>query len=303
MIDFSVIVPVYNSENCLQNTVNRITDALKKLNRTYEIILVDDGSTDKSWEIIKKVKSENAQVTGVKLNKNYGQHNALLCGLTNCSGQYIITIDDDLEQQPEDISKLYDCLTKNSLDLVYGLPANAKRGLLRPVFTFIYKRLSRIENKNGGEGSSFRILTAELKDNIVKHRGALFFMDEIALWYTDKIDAVKVDYGKSQKSNSAYRYSSLFDLSLRVLSLSSTMPLRLVRIIGFYIYVISILLGFVFIIRKFLFNVPMGFTTIIVSVLFSSGIITFSLGIIGEYLGNLISLSNNKPSYSEKEKI
>ncbi|MEO8759987.1 MAG: glycosyltransferase family 2 protein [Bacteroidia bacterium] len=303
MIDFSIIIPVYNSGNCLQNTVDKIHDTILKLNKTYQLILIDDGSRDNSWDIIKKIKTEKLNVIGIKLSKNYGQHNALLCGLANSTGNYIVTIDDDLEQDPEDIVKLYECLTKGNFDLVYGIPTNVKRGFIRNLVTFVYKRVSRIENKSAGEGSSFRILSATLKDNLIKHKGALFFLDEIALWYTDKIDFVKIEFKKSQKNNSAYGYSSLFDLSLLVLSLSTTMPLRLVRVIGFYIAGFSVLLASYLIFRKFHSNVQMGYTSLMVAILFSTGVITASLGVIGEYVGNLIALSNNKPSYAIKEKI
>lgn len=122
------------------------------------------------------------------------------------------------------------------------------------------------------------------------------------MWYTDNIGFESVHFDKSLKKTSGYSLGSLFTLSLRVMSLSSTMPLKVVRILGLYISVISLMLAGYFIFRKLVFKVPSGYTSIIVAVLFSSGIITFSLGIIGEYLGNLISLSNKKPSYSIKEK-
>ena len=181
------------------------------------------------------------------------------------------------------------------------MPLNIKKSLTRSLITKIYKKISQIENKNAGEGSSFRIFTRELKDHLLKHNSSLFFIDEISLWYTDKIGYEKINYQKSLKNSSGYGYSSLFTLSLRVMSLSSTMPLKIVRVLGLYISVISVFLACYFLFRKFIFKVPAGYTSIIDAVLFSSGIITFSLGIIGEYLGNLISLSNKKPSYSVKE--
>jgi polyisoprenyl-phosphate glycosyltransferase len=303
MIDFSIIIPVYNSGNCLQKAAHSVINSMEKLNKSYELILIDDGSKDKSWEIIKQLKNENKNITGIKLNKNYGQHNAILCGLNNSSGDFIITIDDDLEQNPEDISVLLNKLREEDLDLVYGIPSNQRKNIFREIFTNLYKLSSRLEHKNTGEGSSFRIFKKSLKEKLINHTGALFFVDEIALWYTDKIGYVKVTYLKSQKASSGYNIGSLFSLSFGVISLSSTMPLRLVRFVGLNIFVISILLALVFIVRKLYINVPMGYTSLIVAILFGTGIITASLGIIGEYLANLISLSNNKPSYSIKEKI
>ena len=304
MKEFSIIIPIFNSASCLQETVQKVIVAIEKLQKEYEIILVDDGSRDNSWQIIKQLKSINQHIIGIKLSKNFGQHNALLCGLKACSGKYIVTLDDDLEQQPEDISKLYDKLVSGNFDLVYGMPINSQKSILRAFLTFVYKRTIRTENKNAGEGSSFRILTKKLRDDLITHSGSLFFMDEIVLWYTDNLGYEKVTFQKSKKTNSGYGYSSLFMLSLKVLSLGSTLPLRFVRVLGFNICALSILTGIYFIVRKIvLHKVPMGYTSLMVVLLFSTGIITFSLGIIGEYIGNLIALSNNKPPYSVKEKV
>lgn len=301
--ELSIIIPVYNSAGCLKQTVEKIVDSISQLNVSYELILIDDASVDATWKVIRELKEGNPYIVGVRFNKNFGQHNALLCGIKLAIGNYTVTMDDDLEQNPDDIAFLYDTIRKQDYDLVYGTPENIKRGLLRTIVTKIYKKLSQIENKKAGEGSPFRIFNKILRENLLQHDGPLFFLDEIALWYTDKIAYEKVKFQKSLRANSGYKFGSLFTLSLRVISLSSTMPLKVVRILGLYISVISILLAGYFVFRKIVFKVPSGYTSIIVAVLFSSGIITFSLGIIGEYLGNLISLSNKKPSYSIREKI
>lgn len=303
MKELSIIIPVYNSEECLKRTVEEVLNSVYKLNIIYEIILIDDASNDNSWKIIKDLKQFNPNIIGIRFNKNFGQHNALLCGIKIASGNYIVTIDDDLEQKPEDIINLYYKIKDENFDLVYGMPTNIKKSFTRIIITKIYKKISQIENKKAGEGSAFRIFNKSLQTNLIQHDGPLFFLDEIALWYTDNIGFQKVDFQKSLKSISGYKFGSLFTLSLRVMSLSSTMPLKLVRIIGLYISVLSLIFACYFIFRKLVFKTPSGYTSIIVTILFSSGIITFSLGIIGEYLGNLISLSNKKPSYSIKEKI
>lgn len=303
MKEFSVIIPVFNAETCLNETIQKIVNVMNSLKKEYEIIVIDDGSRDQSWNVIKKIKAENANITGIRLNKNYGQHNAILCGLNHCNSKYIITIDDDLEQNPEDIATLYQIIKEKDLDLVYGTPTHVKKSLTRKFLTFLYKFSSKIENKKADQGSSFRIFTEKMKNSVIHHDGSLFFLDEILLWYTNKIEYIKVHFSTSHKKHSGYNYSSLFDLSLRLSSLSSTMPLRIVRMLGFFIFILSFFLAAIFIARKFMFKVPMGYTSLIVAILFSTGIITFSLGIIGEYLGNLIALSNKKPAYFINEKI
>lgn len=301
--ELSILIPVYNSSQCLKQTVENVIASVDAMHVPYEIFLIDDGSIDGSWNLIKELKSLYTQVKGVRFSKNFGQHNALLCGVNLASAAYIVTIDDDMEQDPADIKKLYDKIKRDNADLIYGVPNFVKKNIFRKTFTAIYKKISRVENKNAGIGSSFRIFNESLRQKLVLHSGSLFFLDEIVLWYTNNIGYEAVNFNASLKSKSGYTSGSLFSLSLRVLSISSTMPLKIVRTVGFYIFMISILLAGYYIVRKFVYNVPMGFTTIMVAVLFSTGIITFSLGIIGEYLGNLISLHNNKPSYSIKEII
>lgn len=301
--EISIIIPVFNAEDCLALTIEKACLTLSSMNVSFEIILIDDASSDNSWTVIKNIKSTNQNIKAIRFNKNYGQHNALLCGLKFAIGKYIITIDDDLEQNPEDIKLLYNQLKSQKLDLLYGVPINTKKNIIRKLITKIYKKISQVENKKAGEGSPFRVFTKDLKEKLLNHEGSLFFLDEIALWYTDNISYEKVIFQKSIKANSNYSLSSLFTLSLRVLSLSSTMPLKIVRVLGLYISVLSILMGFYFLFRKFTQNVPMGYTSLMVVILFSTGIVTFSLGIIGEYLGNLISLSNKKPSFSIREQL
>lgn len=301
--ELSILIPVYNSSSCLIQTVEKVISCVKVLDVPYEIILIDDASSDNSWKVIKDLKLLHQQIIGVRFNKNYGQHNALLCGIKMANANFIITIDDDLEQNPEDIKTLYESIKKSKNDLVYGMPINVKKGLIRTIITKIYKKISQIENKKAGEGSAFRIFNKKLKDNLLTHDGSLFFIDEIVLWYTDFIGYEKVNFLKSLKKTSGYGFSSLFTLSLKVITLSSTMPLKILRILGFYIYMFSIMLALYLVFKKIVYKTPMGYTSLMIAILFSTGIITFSLGIIGEYLGNLISLSNKKPSFCVKEQI
>lgn len=173
--ELSILIPVYNSADCLAQTVEKVISSVNTLKVFYEIILIDDGSTDQSWNIIKQLKLKYSFIIGVKLQKNFGQHNALLCGVNLADANYIITIDDDLEQNPNDIEKLYKLIKEENYDLVYAIPMNVKKSLLRTVVTKIYKKISRIENKKAGDGSAFRIFNRSLQQNLLEHDGPLFF--------------------------------------------------------------------------------------------------------------------------------
>lgn len=300
--EISVIIPVYNSDKCIKDLILEVKDALVKLSISFEIIVVNDGSSDGSWSIIKAVSKENVEVKGFSLAKNFGQHKATLCGFSYALGKYIITMDDDFEHSASDLVKLYQSIKNSNCDLVYGVARNKKKSFMRRAMTSFYKFISKVENPYAGLGSSFRILKNDLVQKIVTHKNHLFFIDELVLWYTSDINSCDLDFNLSRKKGSGYGFISLFRLSSNVLMISTTMPLKLVKSIGLSVSFVSFFIGTFYFLKKLLFNSPSGFTSIIVSILFSAGLIMFCIGIIGEYLGNVLMMQNNKPAFYIKEK-
>lgn len=301
--DISIVVPTYNSANHIEQFIGSLLEALKKTNYTYEIILIDDGSNDSTWNKIISLKSVYKDILrGVRLSNNFGQHNATLCGLVVSNGTYIVTLDDDLEHNPNDIEKLINFLNKNELEIVYGISLKDSKNILRRIITKFYKWMSKKDNPNG-YGSGFRVITEDLKNKIITHSNGIFYLDEIVRWYSNKKGSITVIFNKSLRGKSNYTYPLLYSLSVKILSISSTRPLRIIKRLGVTIFLFSILLAIYFIVRKFMHNVPIGYTSLMVSILFSTGIIMACLGVIGEFLGNLIALSNKKPNYSIKDQI
>jgi glycosyltransferase involved in cell wall biosynthesis len=300
--EISVVIPVYNSSNCIAEVVTQVTNTLIEMSVKFEIIIVDDGSSDGSWAAIKDLSVNNVFVKGFSLAKNFGQHKATLCGLSNASGKYVVTIDDDLEHKPLDIKELYHKIKDSEYDLVYGVSKNKKKSFARRSMTAFYKFISKVENPYAGLGSSFRILKNDLVQKVVTHNNHLFFVDELVLWYTSNISSCQLNFQQSKKLSSGYSLSSLFRLSSNVLMISSTMPLKLVKTLGLSMSFISFLIGTFYLLKKILFKSPAGYTSIIVSVLFSAGMIMFCIGIIGEYLGNVLMLQNQKPAFYIKDK-
>lgn len=301
--EISVIIPVYNSGLCIQKLATEIHGILSENKISFEIIIVDDASKDDSWKKIKEISSELKNVRAFLLGKNFGQHKATLCGFYNAKGRSIITIDDDFEQNPKDILTLYSQLKESNSDVVYGMPTNLKKSFIRKMTARLYKFISKVENPYGGNGSSFRALKKELVSKIVEHQNHLFFIDELILWYTMNIQTCNVNFSISRKKKSGYGYSKLFFLSTNVLMISTTMPLKLVKAIGVSISAISFLTGSFYLFKKIFFKSPAGYTSIIVSVLFSTGLILLCLGIIGEYLGNVLMMQSNKPAFYVKEEL
>ncbi len=305
-IDYSVVIPVYNSSTSLEELFEQLVAYFNKTNYTYEIIFVDDSSKDNSWEIISEINKKNALVTkGIRLAKNHGQHIATCVGFVKASANFIITIDDDLEVNPAQIQLLIDEQTKNKTQIVYGHYTYTERSLIRKLFKSIYQFVARlVEGSKSVKGSSFRLIDAKLAKQIANQATHFIFIDEVFLWYTNSIAYVDVKHTKSKRDKSNYSLFSLVSLTGDVVLYSSLFPLKMIKYFGFFFSFINFGIAFFYLTRKIIHGVALpGFTAIIVSVLFSSGLIIFILGVLGEYLSKMFQLMNNRPLYSIKEEL
>jgi glycosyltransferase involved in cell wall biosynthesis len=302
-IDYSIVIPVYGSENSLESLHKSIADFFEG-RYTYEVIYVDDRSTDGSWEVLKKIKAESKNTTIIRLSRNFGQHGATVCGFKYAKGNSVITIDDDLEVHPREIQKLIDNQKASDADLVYGLYKKQNQPFFRGIFTSIYKLLSKLEGPQKGKGSSFRLLKKALAQKLVNNHRQFVFIDELCLWYTQKLSFVDVQANPDFFSKERYRLGGLFKLTSTIVMFSSTLPLKLVTYVGMTLAGINFCIGTIYIFKKFYFKIEVeGYTSLIVSILFSTGMIIFCLGIIAQYVSQSLKSLNNVPSYSEDEII
>jgi len=304
-MDISVVVPVFNAAITIEKLTTRLIAVLELTGKSFEIIFVDDASHDKSWQEICQQKNKFPAVKGIRLGRNFGQHNATLCGITRATGKFIITIDDDLEIAPEDIPLLIKKQEETDADLVYGSFTNRGKKPIRYVLTGFYKLLSRlVEGKGRGKGSSFRLITRQLADLLITHTYEFVFIDEVCLWHTENLAFVPIKKYPAQGGKSRY---SLFNLSLisgELMIFSSVFLLRIVTYAGVSLTFINFLLGLYFIIRKIFFSIDVeGYTSLIVSILFSSGLILLLLGIIAQYLSKILMSQYRKPSFSIRNEV
>jgi polyisoprenyl-phosphate glycosyltransferase len=302
-IDYSVIVPVYNSEASLQELFSGIKIVFDQLGVSYEVVFVDDGSSDGSWSVLAKLKQEFSDcIKAIKLSRNYGQHNATLCGMLHSEGNHIITIDDDLQVNPTEIQKLINAFKERKCDLVYGYFKNKKHSLLRNAGSYYMKTVPKILYNKPGQGSSFRLLTRDLVTKILTHNQNFVYIDEILVWYTGSISFVEVEHRKRAHGKSGYSNFKLFQLSLNTMYYYTVLPLKIMTYGGLLSSAICFFIGLFYLIKKIIFHhMPPGYTSVIVAVLFSTSIIIFSLGIIGEYLRRIYMVQNKKPPYIIKE--
>lgn len=296
---YSVIVPVYNSESTLQELFGRILKVFDTLGHPFEVVFVDDFSHDKSWETLLALKkSFPAQVVAIRLARNYGQHNAIFCGITHAKGNFLVTLDDDLQIPPEEIPLLIHRLDETEADLVYGYFEKKKHSAFRNLGSYFIKKSSRLLLQSPGEGSSFRLFTRELGQNLLKHNQHFLYIDELLLWYTGNIQFVQVAHQKRSHHHSGYSTWKLMKISFNMMIYYTAVPLRIMTYGGFILSILSMLAAIRFIINKIVHDVPLGYTSLIVTILFSTSVIMLCLGMIGEYLTRIYQVQNKKPPYS-----
>lgn len=300
----SIVVPVYNASIALNDLCAEIEKSMQQIGIPYKLILVDDGSEDTSWEMIKTIKNKTPnKITAIRMAKNFGQHNALFCGMRHAKGDYIITMDDDLQHPPEEIIKLIDCERQTNADIVYGVSENYHRSINRKILRWGFKFTSRLTFSTNPEGSSFRLLKRNLVNELIQHNQEFVFMDELINWYTANIKFVNVRHDSSKLSSSRYPLSRLSSLYYNLVFGYNAFLLRLITFLGITSSALSFLVGLFFILKKIFFNVRVGFTGIVVSITFTGGIILLSIGIIGEYMRRMYNIMNAKPQSSISEII
>lgn len=299
---YSIIVPVFNSATMLDELYGRISAVMNQTGTEWELILIDDGSADESWKIIEQLKSVHSDhIIAVQLSRNFGQHNAVFCGLSYAKGEFIITIDDDLQIQPEDIPALIEKFKDDDFDLVYGWFPNKKHSRTRNAGSRMLKKSGKFFNDSPGEGSSFRLFSKDLASQILLHAQHFVFIDELLLWYTERIGFVPLKHCPRKSGKSGYTKMHLFSIITNIILFYSALPLKIMTWGGFLSSFFSFLVGIYYIVRKVFFKVPAGYTSIIVAILFSTSIIIFSLGIIGEYLNRIYMVQNKKPPFKVRK--
>lgn len=303
-LKITIVIPVYNSQNTLAELVNRIDQALT--NYEYHIILVDDGSKDESWDKLSELKTVyGSKLTAVKLAKNFGQHNALICGFSYAKGDVVVTIDDDLQHPPEEIIKLIKKYEETNADVVYGEYKSQNNDVVKSVGSYFFRKGSKVVADTAGRGSSFRLIKLDIVEKMVEnHRHNFYFIDEILQWYTAQMEYTTVEHHARKEGKSGYSKVKLVGMALNVLVNYSSLPLKLMTYGGIIGSIITFLLAAYFIIKRIFFHIQVpGFTAIIVAILFTASIMLLCFGIVGQYLYRIMQFQNRKPPFQVKKII
>ena len=295
----SVLVPVYNNAESLPELLGRLTAALDALGHSWQVILVNDGSADASWARIEDLCAGDKRVLGIDLTRNYGQHNALLCGLREATGDVIVTMDADLQNPPEEIGKLVEKLD-TGVDVVYGVPEHETHGALRNLASVTTKFVMRFSMgvRHAPEVSAFRAFRAYLREGFGEFRGQYVSLDVLLSWTTTRFTAVKVRHDPRTMGRSTYTWSKLAVHALNMVTGFSTIPLRLASLVGFGFTIVgagllAYVLGRFFLTGQ---SIP-GFPFLASTIAIFAGAQLFALGILGEYVGRIFNRSLDRPSY------
>jgi glycosyltransferase involved in cell wall biosynthesis len=299
----SVVVPAYKSALSLPELVRRLEPVLASAASDYELILVDDGSGDGTWQAIEDLAKSHEWVRGVRLMRNYGQHNALLCGIRRARYELTLTLDDDLQHPPEEIPKLLKELGPD-IDVVYGTPAVEQHGLWRDMATQVTK--FALQSAMGApiarKAGAFRVFRTQLRDAFANYDAPYVSVDVLLTWSTTRFAAIRVRHEPRTIGVSNYTFRKLVVHALNMLTGFSTWPLRLASLIGFFFTLMGTVALFYVVIRFFIQggSVP-GFSFLASMIAIFSGAQLFALGVIGEYLGRMHARSMQQPTYTVRE--
>ncbi len=295
----SAIVPVYNSEATLPELAGELGRRLPEVASEFEVVLVNDGSRDRSWEVIERLAREHAWVRGINLMRNFGQHNALLCGIRAARHPIVVTLDDDLQNPPDQIGKLLARLAEG-YDVVYGSPERPQQDLWRKLATSATKLAlsSFIGQRAALEVSAFRAFRTPLRQAFAGFQGPYVCIDVLLAWGTTRFSSVPVRHDPRRTGASQYTLRKLATHALNLLTGFSTRPLQLASWIGFALTLLGVGL-LVFVLARYLLQgatVP-GFPFLASMISIFSGAQLFALGVIGEYLARMHFRMLDQPSY------
>jgi undecaprenyl-phosphate 4-deoxy-4-formamido-L-arabinose transferase len=299
-LSLSVVVPVYNSEASLRALVARLAPVLSAITAEHELILVNDGSRDGSWSIVQELAQERRWIRGIDMLRNYGQHNALLCGIRAARHDVIVTMDDDLQHPPEEIERLLAALGRG-FDVVYGTPQKEQHGLLRDLASQMTKLA--LQKSMGAETarkvSAFRALRTPLRAAFAEYRGSFVSIDVLLTWATTRFTSVEVRHDARSAGVSNYTYRKLLTHALNMITGFSVLPLQIASGIGFLFTLFGLcLLAFVLVNKLVHPDSAQGFTFLASMIAIFSGAQLFALGIMGEYLARMHFRMMDRPTYA-----
>ncbi len=299
MPHISIISPVYLAEKIVDDLVHEIIENVSKITPDFEIILVEDGSPDNSWEKIAENCQKNSNVKGIKLSRNFGQHYAITAGLDHAKGDWIVVMDCDLQDRPEEIINLYH-KAQEGFDVVLAQRHQRQDSFLKKMFSwFFYQLLSYLTGvKYDPSVANFGIYHQKVIKAVCQMRESIRIFPIMVKWVGFKSTKLKVQHAERAEGKSSYNLKKLLNLALDIVLAYSDKPLRIIVGLGLGISLVSFMFAVVFLVRYFFGIITVaGYASLIISIWFFSGLIMMTLGITGLYIGKIFQGVKNRPIY------
>ena len=301
-MNLSIVVPVYKGESLVERLVAELSRTLPTFTEKYEIILVNDGSPDNSWQLIQRLTGEHPCVRGIRMMRNYGQHNATLCGVREARYEIVVTMDQDLQHPPQEIPLLLAKLNEG-YDVVYGSPRTLPQGFWRNLMTAAIKWILAkvIGLPSVRNVSAFRVFRTRLRDAFANFQNPSLIIDVLLSWGTTRFTSVPVNIPQAERTN--YNFRMLVRAATLILIGYSTLPLRFASWVGFVMTLFGLgVFIYVLVIYFAAGSIP-GFPFLASIIALFSGAQLFGLGIFGEYLARMFDRSMDKPTYVISETV
>lgn len=300
----SVVVPAFNSESFISTTLERIITSLESLGNPFEVVIVNDGSSDGTWKVLQQLAKDDVRIIAINFLKNYGQHSAIMCGLRHSSGSYVVTLDDDLQNPPDEIPRLLNYCVEGDFDLVIGAFDMPKKSRFRMIGTNVVNRLvTKVFGKQPDlRLSTFRVIRRDVVERVCQSVNPAPYITGELLFAAASISNLVVHHDERIVGKSTYSLFKIFELMRRILFSYSINLLRTACRIGVMISFFAFTLSAAMTIRAMAVNrVVPGWTSTVTTISFFSGIIILLLSMIGEYLSIILLHTLGTPAYREAE--
>lgn len=295
----SVVIPVYKAENSLDELYLRLKTALEIISADFEIVLVEDCGGDKSWQVIERLATDDPRVRGIQFSRNFGQHYGITAGLDYCHGDWVVVMDCDLQDRPEEIPRLY-AKAQEGYDIVLARRGTRRDPLLKRVTSWLfYKVFSYLADiEYDGDSGNFRIMSRKVTANFCQMREQLRFFGGLVQWMGFSTASIEVEHAERFDGKSTYTYAQLWKLASETIIAYSDKPLRLAVRLGFLMAFFSFCYGIYILGLAVLYGSAIaGWSSLIISLYFIGGIIIAILGILGIYLGKTFDETKKRPLY------
>lgn len=300
----SIISPVYKAENIIDELVSRIVQEMEKLTLEYELILVEDGSPDNCWLKIEENCFKNPKVIGIKLSRNFGQHYAVTAGVQNASGDIIVIMDCDLQDDPVYIGYLYEQI-KSGYDIVFTRRRERKHGFIKSFHSWFYNKLFEFfaDRKFSVDAGSLVCFNRQVKDAFLTLKDGDRLYLQVLKWVGFNTTTIEVEHKNRFEGKSSYSFLKLVQLGIQGWTSHSDKLLKLTSYAGFVIAALSVMAGIGIVIGYFFYKLQTGWSSIIISIFFSTGLILMSIGIAGIYIGKIFEQVKGRPLYIVEKKV